>query len=128
MAQDIQNPDQDSAIPGYRRWLWLVLAFAAGFVMPFMTAASFYLPLPFGPLPLVYFFLATPLTFPLFATLMALRARRRNRPDPRPDGGVIFLMALAELALVLIGVAAFYLTAAEIPVIHNVMDIGGHIA
>lgn len=128
VTTDTQDTGARRPIPGYRRWLWLVLAFIAGYVTPLLAAASFYIPLPFGPVPVVLFFLATPLTFPLFASLMALRARRRNRPQPVPDSGVIVLMALAEFVLVLLGVAAFYLSAMRVPVIHSMMDIGGHIA
>ena len=117
-----------SPIPGYRRWLWLVLAFAAGYIAPLLVVASIYIPLPFGPLPLALFFIATPVIFPLFATINAFLVRRRNRPASRPDSGVIILMAVAQFVLVLLGAAAFYLSAMQVPGIHSFMDIGGHIA
>jgi len=128
VTSDTIADDRRRAIPGYRRWLWLVLAFVAGYAAPLLVASIFYLPLSFGPMPLALFFLATPVTFPLLATVKALLARRRNRPHPLPDSGVIILMALAEVVLVLLGAAAFYLSAMRLPAIRSMMDIGGHIA
>jgi hypothetical protein len=112
-----------SAPSNSRHSLWLAGAFASGFVMLPLATACLYLPVPFGiMLILTEFIYATPATYPLLFVINGFWLRHKNGHQKHLSSRTIFLMALGQAALVILGAATFYLTVANIPFVRTMLD------